>query len=335
MGKLLTVSIAAYNAEAYLAKALKSCLVEGADSLEVIIVDDGSTDGTAAIADRYMQEHPALFRVIHKANGHYGSVFNTSLSAAAGTYFKLLDSDDWFIADGLSRLLRDLAETDSDIVINPNTRYSVDLDEEVFMDPCSETPAGEYRMNELDYSRIPGPGISNLSFRTAFLRDECSISLLEGCNYVDQELRILSWLKARSVCIEHYPVYCVLKGRDDQSTSLQSVCRNADDQVKLFKHILDQGVEEHVKEAPGSPSTDAAIRELADIVWAYYRSKGMSAPLSMRDKHKIKAFDRELRALSPRVFEVAGEKRGVRFLRKSGFLLYPLISLYLLRTWRY
>ena len=75
MEKLLTVSVAAYNGAATLQKALESCLVADESLqalLDVIIIDDGSTDGTAALAQAFVQAHPGSFRLVSKVNGGYG-----------------------------------------------------------------------------------------------------------------------------------------------------------------------------------------------------------------------------------------------------------------------
>ena len=66
--KLLTVTIPCYNAAAYMERCLKS-VVTGGDELDVIIVDDGSTDETGRIADRWAAEYPGIVRVIHQENG--------------------------------------------------------------------------------------------------------------------------------------------------------------------------------------------------------------------------------------------------------------------------
>ena len=85
MEKLLSVSIAAYNVEGYLKKALESLAVpEVLDRLEVIIVNDGSKDGTLSVAKEYVERYPNTFRLIDKENGGYGSTVNASLSVAQG-----------------------------------------------------------------------------------------------------------------------------------------------------------------------------------------------------------------------------------------------------------
>ena len=90
MNKVLTISIAAYNVEEYLAETLDSCIVHPnlQSYLEVLIVDDGSTDGTLEIAQEYEKEYPEVFHVISKENGGYGSTINAALKIATGKYQK-------------------------------------------------------------------------------------------------------------------------------------------------------------------------------------------------------------------------------------------------------
>ena len=97
MQKLLTVVIPAYNTENYLEQCLNSLLqTKYRKETEIIVVDDGSTDSTGKIADRIAQQYPDIMNVIHKENGGHGSTINVGIQRAKGTYFKVLDSDDWF-----------------------------------------------------------------------------------------------------------------------------------------------------------------------------------------------------------------------------------------------
>ncbi|MBP5154181.1 MAG: glycosyltransferase [Lachnospiraceae bacterium] len=109
--KLLTVTVPCYNSQDYVENCLKS-LLPGGDRLEIIIIDDGSTDATGRIADEYAARYPDMIRVIHQENGGHGEGINQGLKAATGKYFRVVDSDDTLSAD-LPAYLDKLEECDA------------------------------------------------------------------------------------------------------------------------------------------------------------------------------------------------------------------------------
>lgn len=96
MDKVLTVIVPVYNMEKYIRQCLESLVIgEVLDRIEVLVVLDGSKDGSAEIAYEFVEQYPDTFRIIYKANGGHGSAINTGLMMASGEYVKILDSDDW------------------------------------------------------------------------------------------------------------------------------------------------------------------------------------------------------------------------------------------------
>ena len=91
--KLITVTVPCYNSQDYMEACVDSLLV-GGERVEIIIIDDGSKDNTAAIADRYAEQYPGIVQVIHQENGGHGEGINQGLLHATGVYFKVVDSDD-------------------------------------------------------------------------------------------------------------------------------------------------------------------------------------------------------------------------------------------------
>src|SRR4051794_23053204 len=93
---LVSALMAAYNAEPFIAQALNSALSQEwpAERLEVIVVDDGSTDGTAALVEEIAARHPGRVRLIRQANGGACAAVNTAFHAAHGELLALLDADD-------------------------------------------------------------------------------------------------------------------------------------------------------------------------------------------------------------------------------------------------
>lgn len=94
MKQLISVIIPVYNVEKYLKKCVNSVLAQTFHNLEIILVDDGSTDASSEICDEYAKMDPRIF-VIHKENGGLSSARNAGLKRATGDYITFLDSDDY------------------------------------------------------------------------------------------------------------------------------------------------------------------------------------------------------------------------------------------------
>ena len=113
---LLTVIVPAYNSEDYLDRALTT-LVGYGDELEAIIVNDGSKDRTAQIADEWAARYPSV-KVIHQENKGHGGAVNAGLAAATGTHVRVVDSDDWLdrrATNAVLDLLREEREAGRDL----------------------------------------------------------------------------------------------------------------------------------------------------------------------------------------------------------------------------
>ena len=107
--KLLTFAIPCYNSQDYMEHCIDSILPGGED-IEILIIDDGSKDRTAEIADDYERRYPGIVRAIHQENGGHGEAVNAGIRNATGLYFKVVDSDDWVDADAYKKILEKLRE---------------------------------------------------------------------------------------------------------------------------------------------------------------------------------------------------------------------------------
>ena len=104
---LISVIIPVYNTESYLDRCMQSILSQTHRNMEIILVDDGSTDGSAKKCDEYARMDPRI-RVFHKENGGQSSARNLGLDACSGDYISFVDSDDWIEPNMLSALLDQL-----------------------------------------------------------------------------------------------------------------------------------------------------------------------------------------------------------------------------------
>lgn len=94
--KTLTFVVPAYNMETYLERCVESLLSATDNSdIEVLIVDDGSSDSTPELADMYERRWPGNVRAIHQVNKGHGGAVNTGIANATGMYVKVVDADDW------------------------------------------------------------------------------------------------------------------------------------------------------------------------------------------------------------------------------------------------
>ena len=107
--KLLSIAIPCYNSEAYMENCIKS-LLPGGDEVEILVIDDGSKDRTAEIADEYQEKYPGIVRAIHQPNLGHGGAVNTGIHNAQGLYFKVVDSDDWVNEESYKEILKTLEE---------------------------------------------------------------------------------------------------------------------------------------------------------------------------------------------------------------------------------
>lgn len=112
----LSYIIPIYNVEQYLRQCIDSILAQTMDDYEIILIDDGSPDSCPAICDEYKEKYPDIFTVIHKENGGLASARNAGIKIAQGEYIFFIDSDDYLMADGVSKLYEKAKEVDADIL---------------------------------------------------------------------------------------------------------------------------------------------------------------------------------------------------------------------------
>lgn len=114
--KRLSVIVPVYNVEQYLKRCVDSILNQTVTDLEIILVDDGSTDGSGAMCDAYAKKHTNI-RVLHKPNGGLTTAWKAGLALATGEYTGFVDSDDWIDPDMYERMLTLAEREDTDVTV--------------------------------------------------------------------------------------------------------------------------------------------------------------------------------------------------------------------------
>lgn len=246
----LTVVVPAYNSEAYLERCLDSLLPE-IDALEVLVVNDGSTDRTPAIAESYAKRYPAAFRVIHKENGGHGSGVNAGLAAATAPWFKVLDSDDRFDPEGFARLIRLIRELEQSDGAKPDliiTDFYYEIHREVNGRKVVSRELLDYRNvfreeGPVSWSRVKSFRADQLlmlhalCYRTDIL-NKVKLRLPEKTYYDDQIFVYEPLPHVRRIYYLNTPVYLYYIGRDEQSIKMDNVVKNVDLQIHVTLEMM-------------------------------------------------------------------------------------------------
>lgn len=246
--KLLSFAVPCYNSAAYMEKCLQS-LLPGGEDVEILIVDDGSTDETAAIADRYEQLYPTIVRAIHKENGGHGSAVNTGIRNASGLYFKVVDSDDWVKEDAYLQILDTLrsltgGEKVLDMLVSNFVYEKVGENRHKVMRYKHVLPQNEmFTWSDIRHFH-KGQYIlmHSVIFRTKLLR-ECGIKLPEHTFYVDNiyVFEPLPYVKNMYYLDVNFYRYYI--GRADQSVNEDIMIGRIDQQIKVNKIMTDYMIE--------------------------------------------------------------------------------------------
>lgn len=243
--KLITFTVPCYNSAAYMEKCVDSLLAVGSPAeIEIIIVNDGSSDETGTLADRYAEAWPQTVRVVHQPNGGHGEGVNHGIRKASGLYFKVVDSDDWLdVESGRKMLARMRQELESqapvDLFIG---NYVYEKIHEGTQKPMRYTNVfPENIVIGWQETGLFGPQqyltMHTLFYRTQVLRD-CRLELPKHTFYVDN---LFAWVPlpyVKTLCYLNLDLYRYFIGRSDQSVNEVNLIKRIDQQLLVNRMLI-------------------------------------------------------------------------------------------------
>lgn len=322
MQKVLTITIPSYNVEKYLKQTLDSFLSpEILEEVEVLIVDDGSKDRTAEIGKVYERQYPQTFRVISKENGGHGSTINRGIQEAKGTYFKVVDGDDWVDTEDFVKLVK--------VLKNCTAQYVVTNYYEVNDVTGEKTPVDYKVLKEKEIWSFEEAGkrkqiaMHALVIQTSILKEN-QIRLDEHCFYVDVEYVLYPIPYVETVQFLDLFVYMYRLAVMTQSVSLQGYQKHMQNHIDVILHLTNF-FQEYAKTGTEG-KIDYIGKRIAQMVGDQI-TVFMSFPEKDREiRQKFRAFDRELKEKSPEIYRRSGEESGtLRLFRKMNFKCYAWI----------
>lgn len=241
--KLITFAVPCYNSESYMKKCINSLLKAG-NKAEIIIVDDGSTDKTAEIADNYAVEYPKTIRVVHQENGGHGEAVNTGLKNSEGKYFKVVDSDDWLNEEALQTVIEKLEEFEEkninlDMFIANYVYEKVSEGTSRRMTYKSILPVDEFFSWE-DIGKFSPPNyilMHSVIYKTEILRTS-KLQLPKHTFYVDNIFVYQTLPYVKTMYYMDIDLYRYYIGRADQSVNEQNMIKRIDQQILVTKTMI-------------------------------------------------------------------------------------------------
>jgi len=229
--------------EALLPRCLDSLLVDGAlEHIEAMVVNDGSRDGSLAIANSYKERFPDSVTVIDKPNGNYGSTINAALPMAKGKYVKILDSDDCFDTSEFVSYLADLQNVDVDIAVTHFTVLKSNGKSELSKYNMYGKEPYEYgRIYQLDNVLKDGYIrfflMHSLTYRTEMLR-KMNYRQTEGVSYTDLEWATYPMFVAENIIFFNINLYQYNMAREGQTMDPRVMTRSVGQLEKVTDQLL-------------------------------------------------------------------------------------------------
>ena len=235
--KLISFVVPCYNSSSYMHHALDTIL-EIKEDIELIIVNDGSTDDTLKIAKEYQKKYPQVIKVIDKENGGHGSGVNAGLGIASGKYFKVVDSDDWVDTSSLKKVVATLKKQDIDmLIVNYVYEKEGSPKEMGYLNVFKENEI--FTWQEVGHFKVSEYLLMHSVFYKTSLLKEIHLTLPEHTFYVDNIFVYYPLPFVKTMYYLNVPLYRYFIGRTDQSVNERVMIGRVDEQIKVTKMMID------------------------------------------------------------------------------------------------
>ena len=246
MEKILSIIIPTYNMAALLPRCLDSLTASGVlDDLDILVVNDGSTDSSRAVAYSYAERYTQSIKVVDKKNGNYGSTINAALPLAVGEYVKVLDADDWFDSQALAKYVAELKSLEQGVDVSVTHFLMIHeggRTETVKYQNYGREPYTYGKVYNLD--KVLGDGfiryflMHSLTYRTQLLRDH-GYRQTEGISYTDIQWSSYPFFWAGSIVFHDLVVYRYNMDREGQTMDPAVIRKSLPQLERMTMDLMD------------------------------------------------------------------------------------------------
>lgn len=302
---LITVIVPIYNMEKYLSDCLEALIHQTYNNLEILLVNDGSTDASETIARSYAAKDSRIV-VLCKENGGQSSARNFGLCRASGSYIGFVDSDDWISNDYYEHLLTALQKTEADIAY-AEIHHMCGSDEKAFAIHEARLLTTfedmvSYQNNGSVWSKL---------FRRSLLFDDDKLShkFPEGLHWEDSEFLIKILSRAKSMVLVPKSVYYYRNTPTSIMNDKKNTDKNRQDRLIISQRIYDYFSQN---------------KQLRPLIISYIINVVLDIPLLMTDMIYRSEVERVIPIQVEEVDNIQTKKLTIRFLNLIQF--YKMVT---------
>lgn len=287
--------------ESYLNKGLNSLIIskEIFNSIEIIVVNDGSKDRSSEIAHKYEMLFPRSIIVIDKSNGNYGSCINTGLKVAHGKYVRIMDADDSFITKNFEDFVNILKEVDVDLIFSDYIKDYGDDNDDYFQyslpKRCIFEAKSQYKNSAFTEIQLPA-----ITYKTEIFR-KISYHQTEGISYSDMEWCFTPISQVKTAFYFNKPIYRYLLSREGQTMDESVQIHRFSHVLKSLTSILNTYSALNVRDCSREYLINQILRHLL-YVYRFYLVDHKDL-----DRSDLREFDKVVLAKCPKAYEESGK----------------------------
>ncbi len=303
--KILSIIIPAYNSEKVIDKCITSFISAPCfEKIELVVVNDGSTDTTSDIVSAYCQTYPDSIKLISQENKGHGGALNTGCAYATGKYLKVIDADDWVITENLESFINFLETAESDVILTHHFTTDISSGEIKRWRSYPERFEIAYSFTEImnqwkNFDR--SLTFHGITYNTRFYKENC-ILLSEHVFYEDHEFATIPCCFAKTITPLDLFIYNYRIGDVTQSVSKENQLKRISHTEKVIDRLIREFSETGVL-------SDAAKRyyymKVQGLLISYLTTVLLVEPKKPKGRKLAKSLMKKIKTKLPPVYSLA------------------------------